>query len=178
MPAAIHFNKSIFTVKNKPDYRSQPEIEWAHRLTTRAHLTFFRDESLRVGKQVFDIRNSQWWHKQTIDGEICYINEREGSVLTVRLKTADGKFNLSHNEDGSFDRHLMDSPGENTVYSLTSSNNGLESTHTFSVTQAGIGAAVAVLAALVMTVNLAVAMTAADAAIAAGEPLQPSSELR
>jgi hypothetical protein len=44
----------------------------------------------------------------------------QGCILEVRLKTANGKLNLTHNQDGAFDRHLLDNPGENTVYSITS----------------------------------------------------------
>jgi hypothetical protein len=168
MPATINFDKGTFTVRNRPELRAYPETEWQHRLTTREHLTHLRNESSRLGKQVFDIRNSQWWHQQRIAGELCYVNEYKGGALIVRLKTAGGKFNLGHNEDGAFDRYLMDHPGEHVVYSLTSSNNGLESTHTFAATQAGIGSFAIVLAALVLTVNLAIGVAAAEAAVEAG----------
>ncbi|WP_433937358.1 hypothetical protein AB3662_22260 [Sorangium cellulosum] len=162
MQAAIKFNESTFTIKNRSDFRAEPEKEFQHRLKTREHLAYLQDMKL------FDVSDSRW-AKATVDGEVVYGHEYNGSVLTVRLKTRDGKLTLSHNEDGPLDRHLMDNPGESTVYSITSSNNGLESTHTFAVQSAGVASLTIVFAALVFTVNLANGAAAAQAAIDAGE---------
>jgi len=119
-------------------------------------------------QKLFDVSDKRW-ASATVDGEVCYAHEYEGCVLTVRLRTSNGKLNLSHNADGAFDRHLMGNPGENTVYSITSSNNGLESTHTFTVQSAGVASLTIIFAALVFTVNLANATAAAEAAVAAEE---------
>jgi hypothetical protein len=93
--------------------------------------------------------------KAMMDGEVAYAHQYEGCMLIIRLKTANGMLNLSHNEDGTFDRHLMDNPGENTVYSITSKNNGLESSQTFSAQSAALASVGIVLAALAFTVTLA-----------------------
>ncbi|NJK54123.1 MAG: hypothetical protein HC936_17525 [Leptolyngbyaceae cyanobacterium SU_3_3] len=162
MPATIQITDGTFTVNNNPDFRAQPEKEWAHRLMTRAHLNYLGDEKL------FNVGDSRW-AQQTIDGEVCYGHEYEGCLLVVRLKTADGKLNLSHNKDGSFDRYLMDLGGQNVVYSLTSSNNGVESTHTFSTTQAGVASIPIICVCLAMTCSYANAAASAEAAVAGEE---------
>jgi hypothetical protein len=162
MPASIKFNESTFKISNVPGFRAQPEKEFEHRLKTREHLTYLQTEKL------FDVSGSRW-AKKSIDGVMCYAHEYMGCLLIVRLKTADARFNLSHNEDGAFDRHLMDSPGEQIVYSITSANNGLESNHFFKAETIGLSSVGIICAALALTVNLANCMVAADAAIAASE---------
>jgi len=144
---------------NKPEFRAQPEKEFEHRLNTRNHLAYLQDEKL------FDVRDPRW-AKHTIDGEVCYAHRYEGGTLTLRLKTADGKLNLSHNEDGTLDRHLMDNPGQETVYSITSVNNGMESTHTFNAMNAGMASAPILCLCVAMTVLLANGILAAQVAVA------------
>jgi hypothetical protein len=159
--ATIKFENSEFKIMGPPSLRGQPEVAFQHRLNTRAHLKYLQDEKL------FDITDSRW-AKATVDGEVVYGHEFEGGVLTVRLATKSGKLNLTHNEDGAFDRHLLGTPGENTVYSITSSNNGLVSTHTFAAETAGITSVAIIFAALAFTVSLANGIIAAEAAAAAG----------
>jgi len=161
MSAAISVHKSEFKFNGTAATRNLPEEEWKHRLNTRAHLAYLHDEKL------FDVSNSEW-AKATVNGEVVYGHEFEGGLFTVRLKTSDGALNLTHNEDGGLDFHLMDNPGQSVVYSLTSSNNGLESTHTFTAASAGLTSVAIICACLTLTVCLASAMAAADAAIAAG----------
>lgn len=160
----INFKDSGFKVQNLPAFRADPMKEYAHRLQTRAHLEYLNDRKL------FDVSKPEW-AKATVDGEVVYAHEYEGCILTLRLKTADGKLNLTHNEDGTFDRHLMGTPGENTVWSITSSNNGLVSTQTLSIETTGITALALVIAALGFTVSLATGIAAADAAVAAAAVL-------
>jgi hypothetical protein len=163
MPQAeIHVKESDFSIKVPGSLRNDPHKEFEHRLKTGAHLKYLGDRKL------FNVADKEWAQK-TINGEVFYAHEYEGSILIIQLKTADNKFSLKHNVDGTFDRHLMDHPGENTVYSITSSNNGLESTHTFNLMTAGVSAVSIIIASLVLTVNLANAMVAAEAAIAAEE---------
>jgi hypothetical protein len=159
--ATINFKHSELSLKGPPSLRDQPEIEFAHRLKTGEHLKFIMDEKL------FDVSDSRW-SKAAVDGEVGYAHEYKDSVLVVHLKTADGKFNLTHNENGAFDRHLLDNPGETVVYSITSKNNGVVSTQTFTADQAGLGTIPMICAILVLTVNFANAATAANAALAAG----------
>jgi hypothetical protein len=161
MSASITINSSSFSIVNKPEFRAQPEKEFEHRLQTRAHLTYLQDE------QLFDVRDPRWG-KRTIDGEVCYAHAFEGGLLIVKLETADGKMNLTHNEDGTFDRHLMDNPGQETVYSITSKNNGMESTHTFNAMNAGMASIPILCLCVAMTVVLATGLAAAQAAVAAG----------
>jgi hypothetical protein len=52
-------------VKSPPSFRDQPEIEFQHRLNTRAHFKFLQDEKL------FDVSDRRW-AKATVDGEVCY----------------------------------------------------------------------------------------------------------
>ena len=158
--ATINFKHSEFVVKSPPSLRGQPETEFIHRLTTRAHLKYLQDAKL------LNVSDSQW-SKATVDGEVCYAHKYENSILMVRLKTANGKFNLTQNETGAFDRHLLDNPGEDVVYAITSSNNGLESTKTFSVESAGIISIAIICAALTLTVQLAYGVAAAAAAASA-----------
>jgi len=165
MPASIKFHESTFKMNGLPAFRARPEVEFEHRLKTREHLAYLQAEKL------FDVSGPRWGQK-TIDGELCYGHEYLGCLLIVRLKTASGKFNLSHNKDGAFDRHLMDSPVENVVYSITSKNNGLESTHFFRAETIGLSSVGIICAALALTVNLANSMAAADAAIAVGETVE------
>jgi hypothetical protein len=146
--ASIKFNESTFKVSNKPAFRAQPEIEFQHRLKTRAHLNYLGDTKL------YDVRDPRW-AKKTIDGEVCYAHEYQGSLLIVRLKTADDTMNFTHNEDGAFDRRLMDTPGENVVYSITSLNTGIESNHFFKADTIGLSSVAIVCAALALTVSLA-----------------------
>ena len=146
---------------NNPEFRAQPEEEFKHRLNTRHHLAYLQDE------QLFDVRDPRW-AKHTIDGEVCYAHRYEGGTLLVRLKTADGRLNLSHNEDGTLDRHLMDNPDQETVYSITSVNNGMESTHTFNAMNAGMASAPILGLCVAMTVILANGLIAAEAASLAG----------
>jgi hypothetical protein len=160
MNAFAKIKSSEFTINNPLNYRDKPEIEWMHKLGTRAHLNYLHDRKL------FDV-NGPEWAQATVNGEVVYAHEYEGCVFTVSLKAAKGKLTLSHNADGSLDRHLADHPGEDTVYAITSSNNGLESTQTFTVAQAGLGSIPIICLALVMTVSLANAMVAAEAALAA-----------
>ena len=161
MSASITFNESSFKARNKTEFRAQPEKEFEHRLKTRAHLTYLQNEKL------FDVRDPRW-AKKTIDGEVCYAHEYQGGTLLVRLKTADGKLNLTHNEDETFDRHLMDSPGEDTVYTITSKNNGMESYQFFKTSTIGFTSVAIIIAGLGMTVALASGLVAAEAATAAG----------
>jgi len=161
MSASIKFNESTFKARNKTEFRAQPEKEFEHRLKTRAHLTYLQDEKL------FDVRDPRW-AKQTVNGEVCYTHEHEGGTLLVRLKTANGTLNLSHNEDGTLDRHLMDNPGEDTVYTITSKNNGMESNQFFKTSTIGYSSVAIIVAALGMTVALASGLAAAEAAAAAG----------
>jgi hypothetical protein len=160
MSAFVKIKSSTFTIKNTSDFRAQPEKAFEHRLKTRDHLAYLETEKL------FDVSNSRW-AKKTIDGEVCYGHEYMGCLFTVRLKTANGRFNLSHNEDGAFDRHLLNNPEEHTVYSITSSNNGLESTHTFNAMSAGMASAPIICVLLVLSVALANSVSAAQAATAA-----------
>jgi hypothetical protein len=161
MSATIKFNESTFTVKNLPEYRADPEKEFAHRLQTRDHLKYLQDENL------FDVRDPRW-AKKTIDGEVCYAHAYENGLLIVRLKTADGKLNLTHNEDGTLDRHLMDNPSENPVYSITSANNNLESYVFFKTSTIGFSSLGIVCFGLAMTYGLASGLAAAEAGEAAG----------
>jgi hypothetical protein len=162
MSASIKFNESSFKTRNKTEFRAQPEKEFEHRLNTRHHLAYVQDEKL------FDVRDPRW-AKHTIDGEVAYAHRYEGGIVLVRLKTADGRLNLSHNEDGTLDRHLMDDDrGQDTVLTITSKNNGMEShiifkTETIAYSSVGI-----ICAALGMTVFLASGLIAAEAAAAAG----------
>ena len=161
MEASVKIDSSAFTIRNAPDFRAHPEREFAHRLKTRDHLAYLQAEKL------FDVSSSRW-AKSTIDGEVCYGHEYQGCLFIVRLKTANGKFNLNHNEDGAFDRHLLEHPGENTVYSITSKNNGLESTHSFNATSAGMASVPIICVFLALSVALASSLSAAQAATAAG----------
>ena len=161
MAASIKFDESTFTVSNKPQFRAQPDVEFEHRLKTREHLTFLRDNKL------FDVRDSRW-AKKTIKGEVIYAHEYMDCLLVVRLTTADNTMNLTHNEDGSLDRRLMDDPGEKVVYSITSENNGIESNHFFKSSTIGLSSVAIICAALAMTVSLANGLVAAEAALAAG----------
>lgn len=161
MAAFANVKASDFKIENKPEFRDDPNIEWKHKLKTKAHLLYLHDRKL------FDV-NGPEWAQATVNGEVVYGHEFDNCLFTVSLKTADGKLNLTHNADGSLDRHLLDHPGEDTVYSITSSNNGLQSSQTFTVAQAGLGSIALICLGLVMTVALANAMAAADAAIVAG----------
>lgn len=104
MPASIKINSSTFAIRNAPDFRAQPEKDFEHRLKTREHLAYLQNEKL------FDLSDPRW-AKRTIDGEVCYGHEHEGCLFIVRLKTADGRLDLTHNEDGALDRHLLAHPG-------------------------------------------------------------------
>jgi len=162
MSASIKFKESSFKARNKTEFRADPMKEFTHRLNTRHHLKYMQDEKL------FDVRDDRW-AKHTIDGEVCYAHRYEGGTLIVKLKTADGKLNLSHNEDGTLDRHLMDNPGQNTVLTITSKNNGMESHLIFRTETIAYSSIAIVCAALGMTVALASGLIAAEAAVAAGE---------
>ena len=160
MTATFTVNSSTFSINNNPGFRDQPEIEFAHRLKTREHLTFLQTEKL------YDFNDARW-AKATVDGEVVYGHEYEDCVFTVRLRTGDGRLTLTDNEDGTLDRHLANTPGETTVYSLTSSNNGIESTHTFSAINAGMASVPILCLCIALTAALATGMSAAAAATAA-----------
>lgn len=153
----IKFKESGFSIKNKAEFRDKPELDFIHRLKTRDHLEYITSQKL------FDVADPRW-AKATVDGKVYYAHEYQESILVVELKTSDGRFSLSHNDDGAFDRHLMDNPGENTVYSITSKNNGLESSQTFSSMSAGLSSTGILLAALAFTTSLASGVAAMEAA--------------
>lgn len=78
-------------------------------------------------------------------------------------------FRVHHKDHNrSFDHFLKNHPGENTVYSLTSSNNGLESTNTISSATVGFSSTGIIIAGLIFTFQAAAA-TAANAAILAAD---------
>ena len=62
----------------------------------------------------------------------------------------------------------MSEPGADAIYSITSSNNGLVSSHTFSVESAGLSAIGIIFAALAFTISLANGIAATAAAAVAG----------
>jgi len=152
----IKFNESTFQVKNLAAFRDKPEVDFAHRLKTKDHLAYLEAEKL------FDVTDPRW-AKATINGEVHYAHEYDGCVFEVRLQTANAQLTLSHNHDGALDRHLMDNPGEHIVYSITSKNNGLESTQTFSAQAAGMASAPILAACIGCTIALANGLIAMEA---------------
>ncbi len=154
---SINFKDGTYVFEGKPKSRDKPELAFAHRHKTRDHLAYLQAEKL------LDVRDARW-AKATKNGETYYAHEYGENILIIKLETKDKKLSLFHNEDGRFDNHLMDNPGENTVYSITSSNNGLISTHTFSVESAGLSSVGIIFAALAFAVSLANGVMAALAA--------------
>jgi hypothetical protein len=154
--AAVKFTDSTFKIKNKPEWRGDPSKDFQHRLKTKEHLEF-----LHVSKLI-DVRDSRW-AQATVKGEVVYGHMYEGCEFIIRLSTKNGELNLTHNQDGTLDRHLMDNPGEAVVWSITSLNNGLESTHTFSALAAGLSSVFIVCVGLAASVALAQGLAAAEA---------------
>jgi hypothetical protein len=46
MNAFAKIKSSDFTINNPLNYRDKPEIEWMHKLCTRAHLNYIHDRKL------------------------------------------------------------------------------------------------------------------------------------
>lgn len=158
--AEIEATDSAFEIRVPTSLRSQPELEFTHRLQTRDHLSYLKNEKL------FDVNDSRWG-KKIVDGKTVYFHKFQGCILLATLEHP--KFKLNDSDNTLFDQHLKSNPGEITVFSLTSQNNGIESSHTITLSTVGLASIPIILAGIVLTYNLATGVAAAADAAAIAE---------